>query len=154
MIIGIGIDLVDIGRIEKSIARFGNKLLRRLFTVAERQYQCLKFKTNCYKQQYSVPSVSSTYYAKCFAAKEACVKALGTGFTGGITWHDIYVINLASGKPVIQLSGVAAKQLAYITPPGATAEVNVSISDTHLLAQAVVIISAIEVSRRGDVISY
>jgi holo-[acyl-carrier protein] synthase len=130
MILGLGSDTIDIRRIERSIDRYGDRFLDRIFTSVER------LKSD--KRRLRAAS-----YAKRFAAKEACAKALGTGLAGGVFWRDMGVVNLQSGKPTMQLTGGAARRLAAMTPPGHTAQVDVSITDDFPLAQAIVIISAI-----------
>ena len=130
MIIGIGNDLIDIRRIEKTLVRFGDRFINRIFTDIERE-----------KSERRVNRSES--YAKRFAAKEACSKALGTGFRNGVYWHDLGVVNLSSGKPTMALTGGAAKHLATLTPDNMTAQIDLSISDDYPLAQAIVIISAV-----------
>ncbi len=130
MIIGLGNDIVDIRRIERSLARWGERFTDRLFTETERK-----------RSEGRRDRAAS--YAKRFAAKEACAKALGTGFRRGVFWRDIGVVNLPGGKPGIALTGAAAKRLAEITPPGMTAQIDISITDEPPLAQVIVIISAI-----------
>ena len=129
MIIGIGSDLIDIRRIEKSIDRFGDRFLSRIFTEIER------VKSDNRAQR-------AASYAKRFAAKEACSKALGTGFRRGVFWRDMGVVNLPGGKPSLNLAGGALKRLEEITPPGHIAQIDLSITDDFPLAQAIVIISA------------
>ncbi len=133
MIIGIGNDYIDIRRIEKAINRFGERFINRIFTEKE------KMKAN--KRAANPKSFISTY-AKRFAAKEACSKALGTGIAKGVSWQDIEVVNLPSGQPLLNLYGGAARRLAEITPKGSTARVDITLSDDYPKAQAVVIISA------------
>ena len=130
MILGLGSDTVDIRRIERSIDRYGERFLDRIFTGIERR------KSDKRRSR-------AASYAKRFAAKEACAKALGTGLAGGVFWRDMGVVNLQSGKPTMELTGGAAARLAAITPPGHTARVDVSITDDFPLAQAIVIISAV-----------
>jgi len=130
MIIGIGSDLVDIRRIQKVIDRHGDRFLSRIFTDAERARAERRAK-------------ATETYAKRFAAKEACSKALGTGFRAGVFWRDLGVVNLPSGKPTLVLTGNAAKRLAAITPPGMRAQIDLSLTDDHPQAQAIVIISAV-----------
>jgi holo-[acyl-carrier protein] synthase len=130
MILGLGNDTVDIRRIERSIERYGERFLDRIFTGVER----LKSDRR---------RLRAASYAKRFAAKEACAKALGTGLAGGVFWRDMGVVNLPSGKPAMELTGGAAARLAAITPPGHTARIDVSITDDFPLAQAIVIISAV-----------
>lgn len=128
MIIGIGTDIVDIRRIERTIARFGERFLDRIFTAKERA-----------RAERKANRVET--YAKRFAAKEACAKALGTGFSRGVFWRDIGVVNRPGGKPTIALTGGAAARLAAITPPGMIADIEVSLTDEPPLAQAIVIIT-------------
>jgi holo-[acyl-carrier protein] synthase len=129
VIIGLGSDLIDIRRIEATLARFGDRFLDRIFTDVERA-----------KSDRRANRAAS--YAKRFAAKEACSKALGTGFHAGVYWRDMGVINLPSGRPTLALTGGAAQQLARITPPGMTARIDLTLTDDFPLAEAVVIISA------------
>ena len=130
MILGLGNDTVDVRRIERSIDRYGDRFLDRIFTGIERQKSDGR-------------RLRAASYAKRFAAKEACAKALGTGLASGVFWRDMGVVNLQSGKPTMELTGGAAQRLAAITPPGHTARIDVSITDDFPLAQAIVIISAI-----------
>jgi holo-[acyl-carrier protein] synthase len=130
MIIGVGTDLVDIRRIERTMERHGERFLMRIFTDAERA-----------RAERRV-NVAATY-AKRFAAKEACAKALGTGFRQGVFFRDIGVTNLPSGKPSLQLAGGALKRLNAITPKGCRAQIDIALTDEWPIAQAVVIISAI-----------
>jgi len=129
MIIGLGSDLMDIRRIEKPLARLGDRFVSRIFTEIERG------KSDGRKER-------AASYAKRFAAKEACVKALGTGISRGVYWRDVGVINLPSGKPTIQLTNGAAKQLALLTPDGHEICIHVTITDDYPLAQAFVILEA------------
>jgi holo-[acyl-carrier protein] synthase len=130
MIIGIGTDLVDIRRIERTIQRHGDRFLARIFTEAERA-----------RAGRRVDVVET--FAKRFAAKEACAKALGTGFRRGVFFRDIGVVNLPSGKPTLQLAGGARARLQAITPKGYRAEIDIALTDEWPIAQAMVIISAI-----------
>jgi len=130
MILGLGSDLIDIRRVEKSIERFGDRFLERIFTENERA-----------KSDRRANRAAS--YAKRFAAKEACSKALGTGLRRGVFWRDMGVINLPSGKPTLRLTGGALARLAEITPIGHTAVIDLTITDDFPLAQAIVIISAV-----------
>jgi holo-[acyl-carrier protein] synthase len=132
MILGIGSDIVDIRRIEKSIERHGDRFLSRIFTAAEQA-----------KAERRVKRIDT--YAKRFAAKEACAKALGTGLRGGVFWRDMGVVNLPSGRPTMQLTGGALERLKAITPPGFEARIDVSITDEWPMAQAYVIISAVPI---------
>ena len=133
MILGIGNDLIDINRIEKTLDRFGDRFIQRIFTESERA-----------KSERRVTRVES--YAKRFAAKEACSKALGTGFRRGVFWRDMEVVPLPSGKPTLRLSGGALRRMEDLTPPGMQAQVEVSLTDESGLANAVVIIFAIPAS--------
>jgi holo-[acyl-carrier protein] synthase len=130
MILGLGSDSIDIRRIERTMERYGERFLSRIFTDIERA------KSDRRRQR-------AASYAKRFAAKEACSKALGTGLQGGVTWRDMGVVNLPSGKPTMRLTGGAAERLATITPPGHRAQIDVSITDDFPMAQAIVIISAV-----------
>ncbi len=130
MIIGLGSDLIDIRRVEKTLERFGVRFKERIFTELEQLRSERK------------PGRASSY-AKRFAAKEACSKALGTGFRRGVFWRDMGVINLSSGAPTMKLEGGAARRLAEITPPGTVAHINVTLTDDYPLAQAIVIITAV-----------
>ena len=130
MILGLGNDIIDIRRIEKTIERYGDRFLTRVFTDTERK-----------KSEARVGRAAS--YAKRFAAKEACAKALGTGFRKGVFWRDMGVVNLRSGRPTMVLTGGAAEQLGRITPEGFKARVDVSLTDDFPLAQAVVVISGV-----------
>jgi holo-[acyl-carrier protein] synthase len=129
VIIGIGSDLIDIRRVDKSIDRFGERFLSRIFTEAER------LKSDSRAQR-------AASYAKRFAAKEACSKALGTGLRRGVFWRDMGVVNLPGGKPSLKLTGGARKRLEEITPAGMSAQIDLTITDDFPLAQAIVIISA------------
>lgn len=129
MILGIGSDLVDIKRIESSLERFGDRFVRRIFTEVE-------------QKRSDGRAERAASYAKRFAAKEACSKALGTGLRRGVFWRDMGVVNLRGGKPSMALTGGAAARLAEITPAGMTAQIDLTITDEYPLAQAFVIISA------------
>lgn len=131
MIIGIGSDLIDIRRIEKTLERFGDRFLDRIFTETEKAKAERRLRTRV------------ATYAKRFAAKEACSKALGTGFSRGVFWRDLGVVNLPGGKPTLTLTGGAAERLAHLTPPGMRAVIDLTITDEPPLASAVVIISAL-----------
>jgi len=136
MILGIGSDMIDIRRIEQAIERFGDRFLDRIFTAAER--------SKCDRR-----ANRSASYARRFAAKEACSKALGTGFRDGVFWRDLGVVNLASGQPSMRLTGGALRRLEEITPEGMTARLDVTLTDEPPLAQAVVIITAVPAQERG-----
>jgi holo-[acyl-carrier protein] synthase len=130
MIIGFGNDLCDIRRIEQALARFGERFVLRCFTEIERA-----------KSDGRVGRAAS--YAKRFAAKEACAKALGTGLHFGVNWRDMGVVNLPSGKPTMHLTGGAAARLAALTPKGHEVFIHLTLSDEYPLAQAQVIIEAV-----------
>src|SRR5579872_4924108 len=133
MIIGIGSDLIDIRRVAKVIERHGDRFLDRILTDVERA----KAETRANNHNLVVEP-----YAKRFAAKEACAKALGTGIRRGVWWRDLGVINLAGGRPTMQLTGGAAARLEQLTPAGLEPRIDLSITDDWPLAQAFVIISA------------
>lgn len=132
MILGLGNDLCDIRRIERTLERFGDRFVERVFTDAERA-----------KADRRAPGIRAATYAKRFAAKEACAKALGTGFNHGVFLKDIGVVNLDSGQPTVALTGGAALRLAAITPKGMAARVHLTMTDEYPMAEAVVVISAI-----------
>jgi len=131
MIIGLGSDIIAIERIERTLARFGDRFIGRIFTDVERR-----------KSESRAGRAAS--YAKRYAAKEACSKALGTGFRHGVFWRDMGVVNLPSGQPTLHLTGGAALRLAEITPRGKVAKIDLSLTDDEALAQAIVVISAID----------
>jgi len=130
MIIGMGNDMIDIRRIEASIDRFGDRFIQRLFTEIEQKKSDRR-------------RMRAASYAKRFAAKEACSKALGTGFRRGTFWRDMGVVNLPSGKPTMKLTGGAAEHLKRMTPDGFAAQIDLTITDDDPWAQAIVIISAV-----------
>jgi holo-[acyl-carrier protein] synthase len=130
VVLGLGSDLCNITRIESSITRFGDRFLARIFTDIERA-----------KADKRVMTRAATY-AKRFAAKEACSKALGTGFRRGVFWRDMGVVNLPSGAPTLALTGGAAARLAELTPAGYSAAIHLTITDDHPWAQAIVLITA------------
>ena len=130
MIIGLGNDLCDIRRIEKTLENHGERFVARIFTEVERA-----------KSDRRANRAAS--YAKRFAAKEACAKALGTGLSRGVYWRDMGVINLPSGKPTMKLTGGALARLQAMTPPGHRAQIDLSITHDFPLAQAIVIISTL-----------
>ncbi len=130
MIIGIGSDLCDITRVEEVLARHGERFITRCFTDIERK-----------KSEGRAQRAAS--YAKRFAAKEACSKALGTGLSRGVYWRDMGVVNLSSGKPTMRLTGGAADQLNRLTPAGHEAVIHLSMSDEPPMAMAYVIIEAV-----------
>jgi holo-[acyl-carrier protein] synthase len=129
MIIGVGGDLCDIRRVERTLERFGERFLARCFTEVERA-----------RSERRAERAAS--YAKRFAAKEACAKALGSGFRQGVFWRDMGVVNLPSGQPTMVLTGGAAERLKRITPPGRQAFIHLAIADEPPLAQAFVVIEA------------
>ena len=130
MIIGIGSDLIDIRRVERMIDQYGERFLDRIFTEKERARSERR-------------AQRGASYAKRFAAKEACAKALGTGLRGGVFWRDMGVDTLPSGKPTLALTGGALARLRKLTPGGHVAQIDLSITDDFPLAQAIVIISAV-----------
>ena len=130
MIIGLGNDMVDIRRIEQTLERYGSRFVARIFTDIEQK-----------KSDRRAQRAAS--YAKRFAAKEACSKALGTGFRRGVFWKDMGVVNEPSGRPTLQLTGGAKEQLDRITPAGHTARIQLTITDDFPYAQAIVIIEAV-----------
>jgi holo-[acyl-carrier protein] synthase len=133
MIVGLGSDLCDARRIAKVIERHGERFLRRIFTPAERA-----------KAERRANKVET--YAKRFAAKEACAKALGTGMRAGVFWRDMGVVNLPGGRPTMKLTGGALARLKSMLPPGHEARIDVSLTDEGPTAQAIVIISAVPAS--------
>ena len=133
MILGIGSDIIDIRRIERTLDRYGARFVERCFTDTERK-----------KSDRRANRAAS--YAKRFAAKEACAKALGTGFSRGVFWRDLGVVNLPSGKPTMRLTGGAARRLAALLPAGMEAQIDITLTDDHPQAQALVIISAVPAS--------
>jgi len=133
MILGIGNDIIDIRRIDKTIERYGERFLSRVFTAAERTRSDGKLGR-------------AASYAKRFAAKEACAKALGTGLRNGVYWKDMGVVNQRSGRPTMLLTGGAARQLERMTPSGYVPRVHVTLTDDFPMAQAVVVISGVAAS--------
>ena len=130
MIIGLGNDMVDIRRIEKTLETYGERFIKRIFTEVEVR-----------KSERRAARAAS--YAKRFAAKEACSKALGTGFREHVFWRDMGVVNLPSGRPTMVLTGGAREQLKRITPPGHEARIHLTITDDFPWAQAIVMIEAV-----------
>lgn len=130
MILGLGSDLVDIRRVEKTLERFGTRFTHRLYTDGERA-----------KSERRANRAAS--YARRFAAKEACSKALGTGFRHSVYWRDMEVVNLPGGKPTMRLTGGALARLEKMLPPGMRAQIDVSLTDDPPIAQAIVIITAV-----------
>jgi holo-[acyl-carrier protein] synthase len=137
MILGIGSDLIDIRRVEETLARFGERFTARVFTEIERQ--------KCDRRANRAAS-----YARRFAAKEACSKALGTGLRRGVFWRDIGVVNLPSGQPTVALTGGALARLNELLPKGMAARIDLSLTDDPPLAQAIVIISAVPIAAAGE----
>jgi holo-[acyl-carrier protein] synthase len=137
MILGVGSDLIDIARIERTLGRFGDRFLERVFTETERR-----------KSDRRANRAAS--YAKRYAAKEACAKALGTGFRAGVFWRDMGVVNLPTGRPTLLLTGGALKRLEALTPPGMRPRIDLSITDEPPMAQAVVVISAVPRKAGGE----
>ncbi|MBO6633434.1 holo-ACP synthase [Parvibaculum sp.] len=130
MIIGIGSDLIDIRRVEQTLERFGDRFVERIFTEVE-------------QRKSESRRMRAASYAKRFAAKEACSKALGTGIRRGVFWKDMGVVNIRGGQPTMALTGGALVRLGEITPPGMEPVIHLTITDDHPLAQAFVIISVV-----------
>jgi len=133
VILGIGNDLIDIRRVERTLDRFGERFIDRVFTETERRKA---------ERRAGLPGRAATH-AKRFAAKEACAKALGTGLSQGVFWRDMNVVNLPSGQPTLKLTGGALERLRALTPPGMDPVIHLTLTDDHPLAQAIVIISAV-----------
>jgi holo-[acyl-carrier protein] synthase len=140
MIIGIGSDLIDIRRIEDTLARHGERFINRCFTDVERRRS---------ERKSNAKMGRAASYAKRFAAKEACAKALGTGMRRGVFWKDMGVVNRPSGEPTMALTGGAADRLAALIPPGYRPVIHLSLTDETPLAQAFVIISAEKADQSG-----
>jgi len=136
MIIGLGSDICDVRRIEAVLARHGERFLDRIYTETERAKADRR-------------ANRAETYAKRFAAKEACAKALGTGFRRGVFWRDMGVINLPSGRPTMKLTGGALARLQAITPAGCAARIDVTLTDEGPTAQAIVIITAVPAAAAG-----
>lgn len=136
MIVGIGSDLVDIRRIERTLERFGDRFTHRCFTEIERRKSDRR-------------RLRAASYARRFAAKEACAKALGTGFRKGVFWRDLGVANLPGGKPTMELTGGALLRLRELVPDGMRARIDLTITDEPPLAQAMVIITAVSATTRA-----
>ena len=134
MILGIGDDLIDIRRIEQTLKRYGDRFIQRIFTPAEQAKA---------ERRKGAGDAYAATYAKRYAAKEAASKALGTGFRGGVSWRDLGVVNLPSGKPTVVMTGGAAARLAAITPPGMEARVDLTLTDEYPIAEAMVVITAV-----------
>lgn len=134
MILGIGNDVVDIRRIERTMERHGERFIERVFTEVEQA-----------KANRRTEKIRASTYAKRFAAKEAASKALGTGFRDGVFFRDLGVVNLPSGKPTLRMTGGAAARLAVLTPPGHQAQVDLTMTDEYPYASAIVIISAVPI---------
>ena len=137
MILGVGADLLDIRRLERSLERWGDRFCRRVYTDLERS-RC-DGRVN-----------RASRYAQRYAAKEACAKALGTGFRQGVCWRDIEIDNFASGKPFLRLSGGAARRLAAMTPAGFSPATELSLTDEYPFAHAVVVIFAVKEERKTE----
>jgi holo-[acyl-carrier protein] synthase len=135
MILGIGNDMIDIRRVERVLERYGERFIMRIFTEIERQKSERR-------------RMRAASYAKRFAAKEACAKALGTGFRHGVFWRDMGVVNLPTGRPTLRLTGGAARQLTALVPDGHQAQIDLTITDDYPIAEAVVIISAVKLNQR------
>jgi len=135
MIIGLGNDMIDIRRIEKSLQRFGMRFENRVFTKTEQK--------KAHSRKNAGKKVIAATYAKRFAAKEACAKALGTGLRSGVFWRDMEVINAPSGAPTMQLSGGALKRLKSMTPDDRKITIHVTLTDEYPWAQAQVIIETL-----------
>ncbi len=135
MILGIGSDLIDIRRIERTLERFGPRFVERVFTAEER--------AKAERRAAGSERQRASTYAKRYAAKEACSKALGTGFRDGVFWRDMGVVNMVSGQPTLVLNGGAAARLAAMIPPGMSARIDLTMTDEYPMAEAVVIISAV-----------
>ena len=138
MILGLGSDLIDIRRIEKTIKKHGERFLSRVYTDIERAKSDRR-------------AARAASYAKRFAAKEACAKALGTGLNQGVYWREMGAVNLPCGKPTMRLTGGALKRLEKITPAGLQPQIDLTITDDFPLAQAIVIISAVPKAQAGEV---
>ncbi|MDP3417609.1 holo-ACP synthase [Falsiroseomonas sp.] len=136
MIIGLGSDIIDIRRIERVMAKYGDRFLSRIYTPAERA-----------KAERRTETIRAATYAKRYAAKEAASKALGTGFRSGVFWRDLGVVNLSSGQPTLRMTGGAAARLAAITPAGHVSHVALTMTDEFPYAQAMVIITAVPLPR-------
>jgi holo-[acyl-carrier protein] synthase len=136
MIVGVGSDLIDIRRVEKTLERFGRRFVQRVFTPVEQRKSDRR-------------KLRAASYAKRFAAKEACAKALGTGLRAGVFWRDMGVVNLPSGKPTMALTGGASDRLASLVPAGHVPVIHVSLTDEYPLAQAFVIIEAVVADEAG-----
>ena len=132
MILGIGNDLTNIERIEATLARYGERFIQRVFTPTEQS-----------KANKRVATIRAATYAKRFAAKEACAKALGTGIYRGVFFCDMGVVNLPSGQPTLELSGGALAKLKELTPPGLITKIHLTLTDDHPWAQAFVVIEAL-----------
>ena len=136
MIIGIGTDLADINRISGTLERFGQRFIQRCFTETEQ--------AKAARREGNRDAWAGTF-AKRWAAKEACSKALGTGLRMGVAWREMGVVNLPTGQPTLYLTGGAAERLAKLTPPGLVARIHLTMTDDHPYAQAFVVIEAVPV---------
>lgn len=137
MILGLGNDLVRIDRIARSLEQFGERFARRIFGPQERAEPAAA--------AHRPPGLRASYFAKRYAAKEACAKALGTGFSAGVFWRDIQVVREPGGRPVLALSGGALARLLALTPPGHAPRLHLSLTDEPPFAAAVVIVEAIPI---------
>jgi holo-[acyl-carrier protein] synthase len=137
LIIGIGSDLCEIARVERTLARYGERFISRCFTETEQRKSDRR-------------AARAASYAKRFAAKEACAKALGTGLRRGVFWRDMGVVNLPSGQPTMRLTGGAAERLRAIAPPGTEPFIHLTLSDEQAFAQAFVVIEARPASPQGQ----
>jgi holo-[acyl-carrier protein] synthase len=138
VILGIGNDIIDIRRIEASLERYGDRFIQRLYTPIEQ--------ARCERRTSGRHNPRAAAFAKRFAAKEACAKALGTGLRRGVFWRDMGVVNLPSGQPTLHLTGGALRRLERLTPEGFTPAIALSMTDDYPMAEAVVIISAVSVT--------
>jgi len=136
MILGIGTDIIDIRRIEKTLERFGERFIARIFTDVEQAKA---------ERRRGAGQAYAATYAKRYAAKEAASKALGTGFRRGVYWRDLGVVNLPSGQPTVRMTGGADERLKALIPEGMTARVDLTITDEYPFAEALVIITAVPV---------
>ena len=136
MILGIGSDLIDIRRSEKTVARFDDRFIQRIFTETEQKKA---------ERRKGAGAAYVATLAKRYAAKEAASKALGTGFRDGVYLRDLGVVNLPSGKPTVVMTGGAALRLKAMTPAGMRAQVDLTITDEYPMAEALVIISAVPI---------
>ena len=137
MIVGIGSDIIDIRRIERTLERFGERFTNRVFTEIERSKADKRM-------------TRAATYAKRFAAKEACSKALGSGIRMGVAWREMGVVNLPSGQPTLHLDGGARERLAALIPPGHAPSIHLTMTDDHPIAQAFVVIEAVPMATAAE----